>query len=261
MVNYGKRELYVHDGLIAVGDIHGEYENLESIISQIEPLIKEKTHVVFCGDIINRGKNSIKCLIGLNEFSKKYPGQIYFILGNHEQMLLDYLKIDVFKDNHKFTDYMAVYGNDTLEEAEELFDISINTDSVTKALKNSGVTDFLMSFIPYYESKSVLITHSPLDVNICSMHGLIKDLKSGNKTPQSFYLEKIGEAIRWEFADESVEGSAFKKYRICGHQPSDTHKPRIYNNRAFIDTACGLKSQGPLTALLYPSKKYLQSVK
>ena len=259
MISYGKRILYSHKDLIAVGDVHGNHKNLLSILSKIEVILNAKTHIVFCGDIINRGANSIQCLLTLKEFSEKHPGQVFFIFGNHEQMLLDYLKIYLFKDNHYFTDHMETYGTETFNEMKEMFDISIDKETVKKTLSNSGILDFLMNFIPYYESEKVLITHAALDLQICLMYGLLKISEDPDKA-NAFSLEALGDAIRWQFTDESFEVPQIKKFRICGHQQAHSNKPRIFKNRAFIDTGCGTSNK-PLTALLYPSKKFIQSDK
>jgi hypothetical protein len=256
-MQYGKRTLLINQELIAVGDVHGEFDKLEVILAQIEKELKPTTHVVFCGDIINRGPDSIKCLLRLKEMNEKYPGQFFFILGNHEEMLLDYLKIDPPFYEKKYHDgqMMAVYGTLTFSEIEEMFDISLHTESVKRVLTEIGVIDFLMKFIPYYESEKVLVTHSPLDPTICSLYGLHK--KTNDGSPYLF-LDNMGSEIRWKFTDESFIIPEIKKFRICGHQTSYNRYPRIFKNRAFIDTGCG-KGLYPLTALRYPSKKYFQA--
>jgi serine/threonine protein phosphatase 1 len=62
------------------------------------------------GDIIDRGPNSIKCL----EFVRTKPNVI-LLLGNHEQMLLDYF---TKKDN---VGWLLYGGAETLKEAKRVF--------------------------------------------------------------------------------------------------------------------------------------------
>ncbi|MGE4579264.1 MAG: metallophosphoesterase family protein [Desulfuromonadales bacterium] len=74
--------------LIAIGDIHGEREKLESLLAQIQ--LTQQDQLVFLGDYIDRGPDSkgvIDCLIQLG---KDFPRTV-FLRGNHEQMVLDIL--------------------------------------------------------------------------------------------------------------------------------------------------------------------------
>lgn len=55
--------------LIAIGDIHGEIEKLNSLLDKIKP--KKDDTLVFLGDYIDRGKNSKEVIEKLLELSKK----------------------------------------------------------------------------------------------------------------------------------------------------------------------------------------------
>ena len=70
--------------LIVYGDIHGCYESLKSLRKEINP---KKNDIEVCvGDVITKGKNSLKVL---DYLIKK---NIKSVLGNHEAKLLRYLK-------------------------------------------------------------------------------------------------------------------------------------------------------------------------
>lgn len=70
--------------LIIYGDIHGCYKSLKSLRKEINP---KKDDIEVCvGDVITKGKNSIKVL---DYLIKK---NIKSVLGNHEDKLLRYLK-------------------------------------------------------------------------------------------------------------------------------------------------------------------------
>ncbi len=66
---------------IIIGDVHGHYEGLMTLLSAIAPTSDDK--VYFLGDLIDRGPDSAQVV----NFVKKnnYP----CLLGNHEQMLLN----------------------------------------------------------------------------------------------------------------------------------------------------------------------------
>ena len=75
----------------AIGDVHGRLDLLENILQQIEQDIGERptksNHIIFLGDLIDRGPSSrgvIERLIGY------HPDDIkcHFIMGNHEEVLV-----------------------------------------------------------------------------------------------------------------------------------------------------------------------------
>ena len=54
--------------LIAIGDIHGEINNLENLLAELS--IKRGDTVIFLGDYIDRGKNSKEVVETLIKLSK-----------------------------------------------------------------------------------------------------------------------------------------------------------------------------------------------
>ena len=83
--------------LIIYGDIHGCYDEFISLRNQINP---QRNDMEVCvGDIITKGKNSIKTLDFIIE------NNIKSVLGNHEDKLLRYL-------NHQKTGEYLTYGQE-----------------------------------------------------------------------------------------------------------------------------------------------------
>jgi len=76
--------------LIAVGDIHGQFDMLRELMGKIKP--SQNDLFVFIGDYIDRGDKSKEVLDFLIDFSLKYSA--VFLKGNHEDMLLDVLGLD-----------------------------------------------------------------------------------------------------------------------------------------------------------------------
>ncbi len=76
--------------LIAVGDIHGQFDMLKELMGRIDP--SDKDFFVFIGDYIDRGKKSHEVVDYLINFKKEYKS--VFLRGNHEDMLLDLLGLD-----------------------------------------------------------------------------------------------------------------------------------------------------------------------
>ncbi len=81
--------------VVAVGDIHGAYDNLVAllktagIIDQKQNWAGGKAHLVQNGDIVDRGPNSKKAmdlLMELEEQAEKAGGRVHVLIGNHEAM-------------------------------------------------------------------------------------------------------------------------------------------------------------------------------
>jgi serine/threonine protein phosphatase 1 len=75
--------------LVAVGDVHGRADLLDSLLDEIETLYRDRAlRYVFLGDYVDRGPDSkgvIERLIALRE---RRPDTV-FLKGNHEQALLE----------------------------------------------------------------------------------------------------------------------------------------------------------------------------
>lgn len=74
--------------IFAVGDIHGCHRKLVALLSRL-PVDREEDTLVFLGDYINRGPDSRKVLDTLIGLERNYR-RVVFLMGNHEQALLDY---------------------------------------------------------------------------------------------------------------------------------------------------------------------------
>ncbi|NJR15030.1 MAG: serine/threonine protein phosphatase [Calothrix sp. CSU_2_0] len=69
---------------IFIGDVHGHYDGLMALLNAIAPCSDDQ--VYFLGDLINRGCQSAQVV----EFVRQSP--YYCLLGNHEQMFLNYFQ-------------------------------------------------------------------------------------------------------------------------------------------------------------------------
>jgi hypothetical protein len=83
------------DRLVAVGDIHGDYENYLAILEAAGLVDKRgkwaagETHFVQTGDIPDRGPDTLKIIEHLDKLAKqarKKGGQVHSLIGNHEAM-------------------------------------------------------------------------------------------------------------------------------------------------------------------------------
>lgn len=73
---------------IAIGDVHGDLEQLRALWSKLPELTSEDT-LVFLGDYIDRGPNSREVVEFVRQLPHHIPARVVALMGNHEQILLD----------------------------------------------------------------------------------------------------------------------------------------------------------------------------
>ena len=82
-MNEKKNELFV------VGDVHGCWNTFQELLTYWNP---ETEILIQVGDLVDRGNYSPQCLELSRELSRKFPDRSVFLRGNHEQMMLRYLR-------------------------------------------------------------------------------------------------------------------------------------------------------------------------
>ena len=68
-----------------IGDVHGCHESLERLLA----VLPSKDHLVFCGDVINRGQGIEAAMNRV--WDLVISGRATWLRGNHEQALIDAL--------------------------------------------------------------------------------------------------------------------------------------------------------------------------
>jgi len=85
------------DSLYVVGDIHGRYDQVTNLLYKAKVIDKDlnwiagKSHIVFLGDVFDRGNDVIKVLWFIYELEEKAAlagGKVHMVLGNHEIMTM-----------------------------------------------------------------------------------------------------------------------------------------------------------------------------
>ena len=81
-------------GLVyAIGDIHGRDDLLRDLIGRVtDDAAGRDATIVFMGDYIDRGEHARETLDFLISFADETPAETVFLMGNHEQMLLRFLR-------------------------------------------------------------------------------------------------------------------------------------------------------------------------
>jgi serine/threonine protein phosphatase 1 len=210
--------------IFAIGDIHGCFDQLQRLIKNLA-IDQQCDTLIFIGDYIDRGgsvREVVDYVIGLRSEFKN----IVCLMGNHEQMFLNYLAgIDekMYLDN----------GG-----AATLLSYGISRFSMPRTRKAKIPPSHLLfyqSLLPYYETKDYIFVHA----------GLIPGLSLSEQNFRDLLW------VRQEFIDSDYD---FGKLVVFGHTPF--RSPLISPNKIGIDT--GAVSGGSLTCLELPAMKIHQ---
>lgn len=82
--------LKINGPTVVVGDIHGNLESLVRCISFFKSKYNQDpcTRILFLGDYVDRGRNSVECLETILEMKLHYPYNVFLLRGNHEDTLV-----------------------------------------------------------------------------------------------------------------------------------------------------------------------------
>jgi serine/threonine protein phosphatase 1 len=205
--------------IFIVGDIHGCLDMLKRLIDKIE-WNPANDRLIFIGDYIDRGENS-KGVVDFILKLKKDSSLIQCLIGNHEQMFLDYLSgVDSQSS-------LLNGGLSTLKSYEEV------RRSQDDALIPSSHLDFYSSLLSMIELEQYYIVHAGFRPNISIEDQDLNDMIW----------------IREEFIYSNYD---FGKVVIFGHTPLNS--PLIMKNKIGIDT--GAVFGNYLTCLELPEEKF-----
>ena len=98
--------------IVAVGDLHGDYDNFITILRQPKINIIDdegswiggKTHLVQIGDIMDRGNKAREIIEFLKKLAKQAEaagGKVHMLIGNHEEM-------NIINRSFEFENYVTV---------------------------------------------------------------------------------------------------------------------------------------------------------
>jgi hypothetical protein len=114
--------------IAAFGDVHGEFDLLVKVLKNNNIINDDyhwsfgDGHIVFCGDIFDRGNQVTECLwliYSLEQQSRDAGGMVHLLLGNHELMAMGndhrYLSDKYLNLAHQFkTPYSRLFEMDTV---------------------------------------------------------------------------------------------------------------------------------------------------
>lgn len=203
---------------LAIGDIHGCDRAFELLLSKLD-IVAEDTLVVL-GDVVDRGPGSRGAIDLLLEFQKKC--RLIFLMGNHEQMMLDALI-----GGRGAGPWLQYGGDATLA----------SYDGDPSAIPASHF-DFLKGGLGYWETETEIFIHANLE-------------------PGVPLAEQSADWLRWTHLTGLEQPHPSGKRVVCGHTSQKTGIPWIRPGWVDIDTYA--YGTGWLTALDVTSNQYFQT--
>lgn len=220
------------DRIIAIGDLHGIAEPLYRLIDKLNPT--DSDALIFIGDYIDRGPQSKEVIEKLLELKMKH-NSVYFLMGNHEDMLLGSVGFPAVVSN--FDTWMYNGGSATLRSygmgADEILNLARMWNDAERGnriidLIPESHMEFFKSLYLYIETGSYFFCHAGI-----SPHKTVEEGKQS-----TFDLLWIREHI-------GANNLKWEKKVICGHTPLED--VLVSDKLICIDT--GLYYYGLLSAI------------
>lgn len=220
-----------------VSDVHGFYTELISVLKDkgfFEDQGPKK--LVLCGDALDRGQEVWPMVKFLLELKKN--GELIFIRGNHEDLLVDFVRD--FKE-HKYSIAIGMshhYSNGTFHTALQLARVTpkyalSNTDTFIQRVKRSS---FYAKLLPCSVDYHEIDTHVFVHGWIPSCEVMLKPYSVGDRIYKK--LDNWREASKYEW-DKARWLNGMKcwghgafiegKTIVCGHWNASWGNSHIHN--------------------------------
>ena len=212
--------------LIAVGDIHGCINKLKELLNLLS--VRQEDTIIFLGDYIGRGPSSKEVISTLIELRKKNKN-VFFLLGNHENLLLEYVRspdeaLIPYLRQQSIEAFLSSYGQEDLSHLHEL------------TFMPEEHVEFLRNLELYHIEQDYIFVHA----------GIMPGLPLEKHTAMELC------EVRDMFLDSRVE---IGKTVVFGHTPFEL--PLVTEDKIGIDT--GAVYGNLLTAVVLPEIKFFHA--
>lgn len=138
-----------------VSDIHGMNEHFTKILEYWNTEDK----LIILGDMIDRGEYSYEVVRKVMELQNEYPDKVIYCMGNHEEMLLNYLK-EPYEGGDIYFNNGGAATISSFTQDHEMWYKCYKTRAELFLSKCKEEYEFLKSGLLYYEFGKVLFTHA-----------------------------------------------------------------------------------------------------
>ncbi len=226
--------------IYAIGDIHGRFDLLETLIENIENDVaqltgKPKVTLVFLGDYIDRGLQS-RQIIDLFLSDRLANFETVFLMGNHEEALLNFMQ------DPSFGEQWAMYGG-----AETLFSYGLQPPPPRASMGQGGAAAHRDAWVTLWNRFRVTLPKEHLNfyqtLQYAHTIGDYVFVHAGLK-PGVSIEEQSSQDMMWIRDEFLSDKTRFEKLVVHGHTPSDG----VYRDDRRIGLDTGAYMTGVLTA-------------
>ena len=157
-------EIKPESPFFAIGDIHGRADLLRDLLAQINPANDHK--LVFLGDYVDRGPDSADTLNQLFELAKDKPEDVICLMGNHEQMLIDFIDDPLWRGSNWLRNggsaTLASFGIKGVPVRPEP-DCAIEASVALERALPRGMLEWLRSLPLHWNSGNIWCVHAAMD--------------------------------------------------------------------------------------------------
>lgn len=147
--------------VLVIGDVHGCFYTLRKLVRKHwKP---EQQLLIQLGDLLNKGKHSIRCLKYWQKLERDFPGRTVLLRGNHEQMLIDLLEgRSTDRTSQLLLQKMQARGMDEKNVHRWLAEKSLKWESEQLLVTHAGINRSVKDPYDPHHPKGVLYNRMPL---------------------------------------------------------------------------------------------------
>jgi serine/threonine protein phosphatase 1 len=237
--------------VFAIGDIHGRSDLLAALIDEAarEPKLRDKRAIVFLGDLIDRGPDSLGAIdLAMAAKARVGADEAVALMGNHETMMRLALEPETPWDDaiDAFDTWIGNGGDRTLAEFLKIGAQPEYLDEMLTEARTSlppRVQAWLASLRVSWRSGQVLFVHAGVNPQV--------ELEAFLAAPWNTTLVELDEDCHWAwvrrpFLDHRPGANGFSGFFVLhGHTPNDarpkaSHLDQISGYRLNLDAGSAM---------------------
>jgi len=240
----------------AVGDIHGNLPALRDLLGQLQPELTPSDTLVFLGDYVDRGPDSKRCVDALLAFEREAACDVVFLLGNHEEWLLEtygdftshswLLAMDAFDTIRSYSADAEVVLRAAIERADKpIYEerVALPYDAFFDQVPAAHL-EFFKRLRSHYRGPDCICAHAGVDPRIADL---------GSQTQRAFVWGV--HAFPGQYRGPEVV--------VYGHHNNATLDEEGWPSPTVIGPTIGIDTiaYGVLTAVRLPDRRVWQSAR
>jgi serine/threonine protein phosphatase 1 len=237
--------------VFAIGDIHGRSDLLAALIDEAarEPKLREKRAIVFLGDLVDRGPDSLGAIdLAIGAKARIGADEAIALMGNHETMMRLALDPETPWDDaiDAFDTWIGNGGDRTVAEFLKTEEPPDDLDQMLAHARASlppRVLAWLSSLRPSWRSGQVLFVHAGVNPHV--------ELETFLAAPWNTPLDQLDEDRHWAwvrrpFLEHRPAMDGFGGFFVVhGHTPNDarrgaSHRDQIAGFRLNLDAGSAM---------------------